>query len=86
MTEMTSQFNGGAKPTDTAFNMALETGLPFFGYLAENPTVASGLAAGMKILGTKDGTHVRHLINGFDWKSLGKAKVVDVSGYFFAET
>jgi len=79
MTEMTAQYKGSEKPNETAFNIALQTELSFFGYLSKNPAVAAELATAMKVLGGKDGTHTRHLINGFDWKKLGKAKVIDVS-------
>lgn len=79
MAEMTAQYQGSEKPNETAFNIALQTDLSFFGYLSQNPAVAAELAAGMKVLGGKDGTHTRHLISGFGWQKLGKAKIIDVS-------
>lgn len=79
MTEMTAQYHGSEKPNETAFNIALQTRLPFFGYLSQNPSVAAELAAGMKVLGGQDGTHTRHLINGYEWQKLGNAKIIDVS-------
>lgn len=79
MAEMTSQFNGSEKPNQTAHNIAMNTEVPFFPYLSQNPIVAGRLQAAMMTLGDAEETHTRHLIESFDWAALEEAHVVDVS-------
>jgi 6-hydroxytryprostatin B O-methyltransferase len=79
MTDMTCKYNGSDKTTETAYYIAMATDLPFFSYLSENPVIAAQLEAGIKFLGGTDETHIRHLLEVFNWEALGEAEVVDVS-------
>ena len=65
---------------ESAWNLANNTELPIFKYLEGHPERAQRFARTMTALTTTDGYHIRHLINGYDWRALGKATVVDVGG------
>lgn len=64
--------------TQTAFNLACNTDLPFFDYLAQTPDLRKKFAVYMENVTASEGTKIDHLVNGFHWASLGEATVVDV--------
>ncbi|KAI9712183.1 MAG: hypothetical protein M1828_001744 [Chrysothrix sp. TS-e1954] len=64
----------------TAYNVHRETELPFFQFLKTRPAWSAEFDTYMESQAVMNsGTHIDHLLNGFDWASLGKATVVDVS-------
>lgn len=65
--------------TETAFNIAMDTELAFFDYLNETPDFRKRFAGYMKCVTATQGTAIEHLIEGFDWASVGNGLVVDVS-------
>jgi 6-hydroxytryprostatin B O-methyltransferase len=80
MVEMTlSQLSDTDEPK-TAFQIAHGTDLGFFPYLSQNPTIAKRLANGMRDISAAGETHIRHLVNGYDWAGLNNANVVDIGG------
>ena len=64
--------------TETAYNAAFETELPFFDHLATLPDRTRQFAGYMKNVTSSEGTKLDHLLSGFDWSGLGTARVVDV--------
>jgi len=70
---------GSLEKTETPYNLAFDTGLPFFDHTALDPCKEKQFARYMKHVTSSEGTHTKHVVNGFDWGSLGKAVVVDVS-------
>ncbi|KAM0545987.1 hypothetical protein ACHAPJ_011099 [Fusarium lateritium] len=66
--------------THTAYNVAFDTDVSFFQHLKQFPEREKHFAGYMKSVASNRGTHLRHLVNGFDWAALGKATVVDVGG------
>lgn len=62
----------------TAYNVAFDTELPFFKHLTQEPGRATNFAAYMRSLGESEGLAFKHILTGFDWTSVGKAKIVDV--------
>ncbi len=65
--------------THTAYNLAFNTDLPFFDHLAQIPERRDQFKGYMKSVTASGGTDLKHLLEGFDWASLGEAVVVDVS-------
>jgi 6-hydroxytryprostatin B O-methyltransferase len=77
--EATEKFGTTQNKTETAFNLAMNTNLPFFDYLNQSPHLTKQFAGYMKSVTSTQGTAIKHLVEGFDWAGLGAAKVVDVS-------
>jgi len=53
--------------------------MPFFDHLVTLPEKTKQFASYMKNVQNSEGTAIGYLVHGFDWASLGKATVVDVS-------
>ncbi|KAA8644447.1 hypothetical protein EYZ11_003576 [Aspergillus tanneri] len=67
-------------PTQTAYNLAFHTDLPFFKHLGQHPERHRQFAGYMRSVTTSQGTGLNHLVVGWDWAALGRARVVDVGG------
>lgn len=46
--------------------------------MADNPEYVKAFAEAMEVLGLSPGYLVEHVVYGYDWKGLGKARTVDV--------
>jgi 6-hydroxytryprostatin B O-methyltransferase len=80
LVEASERWPGSTNKTETSYNIAFNTTLPFFDHLATMPDKTRQFASYMKHSTNSEGTAIEHLLNGFDWASLGKATVVDVGG------
>lgn len=81
LVEATDRWGDTMSKTQTAFNIAKDTDLPFFDYLAQTPELRIKFAAYMKNVTAAEGTKNEHLFAGFAWDSLPQgATVVDVGG------
>ena len=78
LVEASERWPNSVDKSQTAFNVAFQTDLPFFQHLAGNPERTQQFAGYMKSVTNSEGTHVKHLLAGFDWASLGQATIVDV--------
>jgi 6-hydroxytryprostatin B O-methyltransferase len=78
LVEASERWPDSVQKNETAYNVAFDTDLPFFDHLKTQPDKTRQFASYMKNVQKSDGTAIRHLVNGFEWKSLGKATVVDV--------
>jgi len=84
MVEATTAW-GSSKPRDqsayriTAYNILNQTELPIFKHVGTDPEMRKEYANYMKIQTQNKGLDIQHLVNAFDWASLGKATIVDVS-------
>ncbi|KAH8199592.1 hypothetical protein TruAng_006242 [Truncatella angustata] len=79
MVEATEKWGATTSMTETAFNVSNNTTLTFFDYISQTPDMAKLFVSYMKNVTSSEGTKIDHLIHGYDWASLGKATVVDVS-------
>ena len=70
-----------SNPRRSAFQIAYETEKNHFQWIGDKPEYVKHFAESMEVLGRSAGYSVDHLINGYDWQSLGKAKVIDVRKY-----
>jgi len=84
LTDATDKWGETAIKTETAFNLAMNSDLPFFDYLSQSEKLTKRFAGYMKSVTATQGTAIDHLLKGFDWAGLGDAKVVDVSLYVHA--
>lgn len=78
--EVSQQFPESEEPNHTGYNLAFDTDLPYFQHAAQNPGQIGRFADGMGSMASDPGFSAAHVVNGFDWTSLGKGKVVDVGG------
>lgn len=75
----TEKWGDTTAPNETAYNIVMETSLPFFEHLKARPDLNDNFDAFMKSRAVSHtGSSAEHLLEAFDWKSLGEATVVDV--------
>lgn len=65
------------------FNIALGTDLPFFQHLQTRPDHLHKYTEYQRAVASTEGLDLRHVVNGYDWTSLGTATVIDV-GFFLS--
>lgn len=76
----TERWPGSEKKNETAYSLSRGTDLSFFDHINLSPERANEFGAYMKSqAANRKGTSVDLLAEGFNWASLGKATVVDVS-------
>ncbi|KIW08972.1 uncharacterized protein PV09_00881 [Verruconis gallopava] len=80
MVEMTEHYKGSDAKNETAFNVAFQTPLPMFAWLKGEPEHSERFGRLMGAMRAAPIYSVDHLVKGYDWGSLGAAKVVDVGG------
>ena len=79
LVEASEKWPGSEEKNQTAYNIAFDTDMPFFDHLVTLPEKTKQFASYMKNVQNSEGTAIGYLVHGFDWASLGKATVVDVS-------
>jgi 6-hydroxytryprostatin B O-methyltransferase len=78
MVEATEKWPQGGKINQTAFNVALDTDLPFFQHLQKNPDLLAKYTEYQRAVSGTEGLDLKHVVHGYDWKKLGASSVVDV--------
>lgn len=79
----TERWPGSEKQSETAYSLSRGTNLSFFDHINLSAERANEFGTYMKSQAANEkGTSVDLLAEGFDWASLGKATVVDVSAPF----
>lgn len=78
--EATSRWGDTSEKDQTAYNIAFNTDLPFFKDVVRSQEMSATFAGYMRSLGESEGTAFKHVLTGFDWASLGKARITDVGG------
>ena len=76
--DATEKWGVTSRKDQTAFNIAMDTDVPFFDYFAKSPELSSTFASYMRSVQSSYGTSLNHLLAGFDWAGLAEAVVVDV--------
>ncbi|KAH5663548.1 hypothetical protein HBI44_239660 [Parastagonospora nodorum] len=81
MAEATVRWGETYAKHQTAFNVSFDTELPWFDYVKATPGLPEEFAGYMRAMGHSTSGRLQHLVEGFDWASLGRhAVVVDVGG------
>ena len=78
LVEVTEKWGSSKEKTQTAYNLAFNTELPFFDYLSQSSEKTKEFAGYMKSVTSSEGSDLKHLLGGFDWERLGDATIVDV--------
>ncbi|KAL9594232.1 MAG: hypothetical protein Q9219_007149 [cf. Caloplaca sp. 3 TL-2023] len=71
---------GSAEPNQTGFNIAHGTDATIFDDVAKNPERDQRFADAMTYISNDPGLEYHHIVDGYDWASLGEGKIVDVGG------
>ncbi|KAF4965647.1 hypothetical protein FSARC_6584 [Fusarium sarcochroum] len=79
--QATEKWGDTLATNETSYNIVHNMDFSFFQYLKTRPDLNEGFHAYMKSRAVSHtGSNVEHLLDAFDWKSLGQAKVVDIGG------
>lgn len=79
--DATQKWGSTEEKNQTAFNIAMNVDVPFFGYLKANAQMNNMFSSYMRNVASSEATSFKHLLAGFDWGSLAPgATVVDVGG------
>ncbi|KAB8237685.1 O-methyltransferase-domain-containing protein [Aspergillus alliaceus] len=62
-------------PNNTAFSAAFNTNLGMYEYIAKQPELYKLFGRVMDAVANSPKSDLKHLVSGFDWASLGKAKI-----------
>ncbi|KAI4252736.1 MAG: hypothetical protein LQ352_004114 [Teloschistes flavicans] len=68
------------EPNQAGFNIAHNTDVPIFDELAKYSDRGQRFADAMTFMGSGPGLEHHHILNHYDWASLGASTVVDVGG------
>ncbi|KAL5332378.1 S-adenosyl-L-methionine-dependent methyltransferase [Aspergillus crustosus] len=80
LVEAYESFGPSLSPTETGYNIAFGTEKPMFLHMAEDPERERRFANTMVEMVSTEGYGIHHLVGGYRWDKLGKAKIVDVGG------
>lgn len=72
--------HGGTEPDQAAHNIVFGTDKPLFAYFAENPAKMADFSELMEFMAKSRFQAAHHLLDGFNWASLGPAVMVDMGG------
>lgn len=73
--------HGSQEPNETAVNHAYGTKGPFYEFIPADPVRERRFGAAMQQVSEQAASFVDHLVDSFDWQSLGHATVIDVGGH-----
>ncbi|KAK5011228.1 hypothetical protein LTR28_004735 [Elasticomyces elasticus] len=79
----TEIFGATEQRNQTALNVAFETEMPFYKFVAQSPKMEKQFAAYTKNVTTNEETNIKHLLTGFSWSALNEATVIDVGAYSY---
>ena len=80
ISETAEKFRGGQERNQAPWNVGQGVDLPIFEFFETEPARMTRFFGCMDAMGSEEGYNIKHLVNGFDWKGLGKGTVVDVGG------
>ncbi|KAL4973075.1 hypothetical protein BDW66DRAFT_154155 [Aspergillus desertorum] len=75
--EAQERFGASLSPTETEYNVAFGTPKPMFAHMAEDPERERRFANTMAEMTSTEGYGIHHLVEGYGWDEIGKAKVID---------
>lgn len=78
MVEAHEKWPNTVEKTETAYNIAFHHDMPFFQHLKQTPERHEQFSGYMRSVTSSQGTHMKHLVNGYDWNSLGAVQIIDV--------
>lgn len=80
MVEATEKWPDSVEKNETAYNLAFDHNLPFFGHLGQDAALTKQFSGYMKSVADVSGTDLIHLVNAYDWSALpADTLVIDVS-------
>lgn len=79
--EAMEKWPGSRKVNETAHNIAFGHDLPYFDFVSEDPSRTVEFASTMRTISSTSVFNNSHLVQSYDWSSLGDGVVVDVCTY-----
>lgn len=73
--------HGSQEPNQTAVNFAYGGNGPFYEYIGSDPVRERRFGTTIQQVSQQPASSFKHIQDGFDWKSLGEATVIDVGGH-----
>ena len=73
---------GSQEPRETGYSIANNTNDNFFEHFARDPNRLKRYGTAMAANAASEGYHVKHIVDGYPWESLGEGTVVDVHSHF----
>lgn len=73
--------HGSQEFNQTAVNYAYGCDGPFWEFIGSDPVRERRFGMTIKRVAHQPASSLKHIVAGFDWKSLGKASVIDVGGH-----
>ena len=80
--EATEKFGATKAKNQTTYNVWKNTDRTFFEEVKQDKALTKQFAGYMQNVGRAKGTSIQHLLDGFDWVSLGEMDVIDVGRFF----
>ena len=77
--EATERYHEIDSKTETIYYVWKNTDRAIFDEMKESKELSRQFAGYMKAITSGKATSIQHLVNGYDWVSLGETTVVDVS-------
>jgi 6-hydroxytryprostatin B O-methyltransferase len=74
------KFGNSQERSHTPWNLAHGSDLPIFEFFETERARMTRFLGNMDNFGSQEGYNIKHLVNGYDWKDLGRGTVVDVGG------
>ena len=66
-------------PSHSAFNLAYGTSMPFIDYMRQSPSLSKSFSSFLRATQSVEANSFRHLMNSFDWESIGSGVIVEVT-------
>ncbi|OQV00538.1 hypothetical protein CLAIMM_06020 [Cladophialophora immunda] len=82
LVEAADKYPGSQEKNTTPWNLGHHTDLPMFEFFEQHPARLQRFMGTMRSLASGESYNMKHLVDAFDWKSLGDGLVVDVGGSF----
>lgn len=73
--------HGSQEPNETAVNYAYGGDGPFYSFISADPVREKRFGTAIQQVSQQSASSFKHVQDGFDWASLGKATVIDVGGH-----
>ena len=80
ISETAEKFPNSEERNHSAWNLGHGIDQPLFEYLETDEQRRTRFYGNMNVIGGSEAWNIKHLVAGYDWKAVGKGKVVDIGG------
>ncbi len=80
LSETAEKFKGSEERNHAPWNVGTGIGMPYFEFLETNPVRMKRFLGNMDNFAGTEAYDTKYLVEGFDWRGLGRGTVVDIGG------